>query len=46
MNIIKKIQKKQKRKKLVDEALDFVGLTEYAKKRPGKLSGEIGRAHV
>ena len=30
---------KQKRKKLVDEALDFVGLTEYSKKRPGKLSG-------
>ena len=32
---------KQKRKKLVDEALDFVGLTEYAKKRPGKLSGGL-----
>ena len=43
MNIIKKIQKKQKRKKLVDEALDFVGLTEYAKKRPGKLSGGLLR---
>ena len=25
---------KQKRKKLVDEALDFVGLTEYAKNVP------------
>ena len=34
---------KQKRKKLVDEALDFVGLTEYAKKRPGKLSGGLLR---
>ena len=34
---------KQKRKKLVDEALDFVGLTEYSKKRPGKLSGGLLR---
>ena len=28
---------KQKRKKLVDEALDFVGLTEYAKKTSRKI---------
>ena len=41
MNIIKKIQKKQKRKKLVDEALDFAGLTEYAKKRPKRLAAPL-----
>ncbi|MBM6699862.1 ABC transporter ATP-binding protein [Bifidobacterium pullorum subsp. saeculare] len=31
------------RRRLVDEALDFVGLTDHAKKRPRKLSGGLLR---
>ncbi|MDR1801431.1 MAG: ABC transporter ATP-binding protein [Lachnospiraceae bacterium] len=34
---------KEKRRELVDEAIDFVGLNDYEKKRPKKLSGGLLR---
>ncbi|WP_251389721.1 ABC transporter ATP-binding protein [Mediterraneibacter agrestimuris] len=37
------IQNKEKRKKLVEEAIHFVGLEEYRKVRPKKLSGGLLR---
>lgn len=37
------IKDKKKRKELVKEALEFVSLTDYAKKKPKKLSGGLKR---
>lgn len=37
------IQEKSRRKKLVEEAIEFVGLEDYTKMRPGKLSGGLQR---
>ena len=37
------IQDKKKREELVDEAIRFVGLEDYQKMRPGKLSGGLLR---
>ncbi len=37
------IKDKEKRKKLVEEAIEFVGLTEYKKYTPKKLSGGLVR---
>lgn len=37
------IKEKSKRKELVEEAIEFVGLEDYAKVRPGKLSGGLQR---
>ena len=37
------IRDKQKREELVDEAIRFVGLEDYQKMRPGKLSGGLLR---
>jgi len=34
---------KEKRKKLIDEAIDFVGLNEFSKMKPKKLSGGLLR---
>lgn len=37
------VKDKERRKKLVEEAVAFVGLEEFQKKRPGKLSGGLLR---
>ena len=37
------IREKSRRKKLVEEAIEFVGLEDYTKTRPGKLSGGLQR---
>lgn len=37
------IREKGRRKKLVDEAIQFVGLEDYTKMKPGKLSGGLQR---
>lgn len=37
------IKDKKKRKALTEEAIQFVGLEDYRKKRPGKLSGGLLR---
>lgn len=37
------IREKGRRKKLVDEAIQFVGLDDYTKMKPGKLSGGLQR---
>lgn len=37
------IREKTRRKKLVEEAIEFVGLEDYTKMRPGKLSGGLQR---
>lgn len=37
------IREKTRRKKLVEDAIEFVGLEDYTKMRPGKLSGGLQR---
>ena len=37
------VREKEKRKQLVEEAVQFVGLEEFVKTRPGKLSGGLLR---
>ena len=37
------VRDRARRRTLVDEAIDFVGLGDYAKFRPGKLSGGLAR---
>ena len=37
------VDDRARRRQLVDEAIDFVGLGDYAKFRPGKLSGGLAR---
>lgn len=37
------VRDRRRRRQLVDEAIDFVGLGDYARFRPGKLSGGLAR---
>ena len=37
------VNDRKRRRALVDEAIDFVGLGDFAKFRPGKLSGGLAR---
>lgn len=37
------VSDRKRRRALVDEAIDFVGLSDFAKFRPGKLSGGLAR---